>query len=189
MTLNLQDEHRIAIELALRASQRIEAVVLVRRYAGVGLREAVDYINELERKLGPSPAQDKYDHSWAWVVAIGCFRSDLIEYLWYPAEMYENTQNGAVIVTGLFEANGRREVEALARSFQIDPWDFNQHKLVPGNLCEDVIWDELYDNPTVADLTPYWEAYNKEMQRFTALRDANFDFYFWMRDTAWGDEH
>ena len=189
MTLNLQAEHRTAIELALRTFQRVEAVLLVRRYAGVGLREAVDYIYELERKLGLSSAQDKYDHTWAWVVAIGRFRSDLIGYLWYPAEMYENTRNGAVIVSVVFEANGRRKVEALARSFQIDPWDFNQHKLVPGDLREDAIWDELYDDPTVADLTQSWDAYKKEMQCFSALRDANFDFYFWMRDTAWGDEH
>jgi hypothetical protein len=97
--------------------------------------------------------------------------------------MYENTQNGAVIVSSVFEAYGRHEVEALARSFQINPWDFNQHKLVPGNLREDAIWDELYDDATLADLTPRWEAYLKEIQHFSALRDANFDFHFFRRMT------
>jgi hypothetical protein len=52
-----------------------------------------------------------------------------------------------------------------------DPWDFNQHKLVPSNVDVDGLRAFLETLQGSEELM-------SDLEAFLALRDAGFDFYF-----------
>jgi len=78
---------------------------------------------------------------YAEIIAIGSYLPDLKKHLEYPDEFYEKTIQGAPVVKVLF---GIAEGSSLSKEFAsylgvTDPWDFNQHKLIPSNFNADEI--------------------------------------------------
>ena len=61
---------------ALRRGNKIEAITLMRAHAGIGLKEAKDAIDAMERTMGPrskglSPGEVPHSSEWRWwIVAI-----------------------------------------------------------------------------------------------------------------------
>lgn len=181
MNLQLDTEDSNAVEALLRAGKKIDAIAIVRRATNVGLRDAVDFLEELKRQLDLPELKYNHDETiFADVVAIGSYREDLAQYLNYPPSFFANTREGANVVGFLFEAWGQAEAEGLARCFGIDAWDFNQHKLDPARLDEEMIWDVFFGTDGSANLTDCWNAYMRQLNRFATLRAAGFDFYFWI---------
>jgi hypothetical protein len=110
---------------------------------------------------------------YAEITAIGLFRQDLIPDLEYPAETYEGTANGAVVIVDLF---GIVEGSSASRQFAnllgiSDPWDFNQHRIDPNAVDIDGLRAFV---ETLAGAA----AYARDIERLERLRSAGFDFYF-----------
>lgn len=73
------------------------------------------------------------------IIAIGKFKRELIPYLDYPEEFYEDTPEGAEIVTSLFCCSTTSLSERLATAVGIDPWKFEECHLDPARFD----WEQL----------------------------------------------
>jgi hypothetical protein len=159
----MKDEQLQVVLGHLRTFERLRAIIAVREYTGLGLREAVDRIEELEREFGLTKEDRKVDMGMdAEVLAIGKFSRNLAKYMDYPEKYYARTQDGVSVVSSLFSAVSTARSCELAEAFGVDPWDFNQHHL----------------NPARADLAKLREFEEEHVEKFEALRDAGFEFYY-----------
>ncbi len=100
----------------------------------------------------------------AEIIAIGPFSKRIVKHLEYSNELYTNVKEGAKIAQIIFSIDsGSIQSHKLAKAFNIDPWNFDQHHL----------------NPHEANLTILEELFSpKEVEDFVALRNAGFDFFF-----------
>ena len=100
------------------------------------------------------------------VLAIGPFRPSLLPHLDYPAHLHARTSEGATLIETVFETSeGSTRSRALAACFGIDPWDFDAHALDAG----------------AADVERLRTLFSEELElveKFLALREAGFRFYF-----------
>ena len=63
----------------------------------------------------------------AELVAIGPFSEDIVNYLSYPPEYYEDTEKGNTVYTVICSMATSAGSEELAQALGIEPWDFNRH--------------------------------------------------------------
>lgn len=98
----------------------------------------------------------------ARLFAVGPFSAKVAEHLPYSARHYKDTAEGRTIVRWLFDCWGESMSRELADCFEIDPWDFNDHKV----------------NPWVVDIEKLRRLFPKDVNDFVALRDAGFTFFF-----------
>ena len=139
----------------------VAAVAYVRRVLDLPFSEALEIVASV---LG-WPCPPATDATSAEIIAVGPFRLDVADFLEYGAEMYADTREGAtVIVTVACVLEDSAATRALARSFGIDPWDFNAHEL----------------DPWRADLDSLRTVSGEErpVETLVALREAGFRFYF-----------
>ncbi|RYZ41913.1 MAG: hypothetical protein EOO71_10045 [Myxococcaceae bacterium] len=102
---------------------------------------------------------------WAQVIATGTFRRHLMPFMDYGAKFHESTREGArLVVSFINEVSGVIEVDALAECMGVSAWDFNTHAIQPEKVH-------------IAELCLLMEDEDLA-ERFTALRDAGFQFYF-----------
>ncbi len=166
MRFELDEENRAVVEAHLRVFEKIQAVLVVRRCTGANLREAVNFVDQFARELDPPVEYGTHDMGMtAQILAIGPFRKELAQYLNYPADYYAQTREGVPVISFLFQCFGSSQSEELAACFALDPWDFNQHKIVPGRV-------------DVARLKEAFRETPKDIDAFVAMRTAGFEFFF-----------
>lgn len=101
----------------------------------------------------------------ARIYAIGPFSNAVKNDLMYSASHYKNTKDGVnVFVYGMFECFNSTQSKILAKCFNIDPYDFNQHEFIPSEKCD---WDTLRNE---------FDEYSVEQTQL--LADNGFKFYF-----------
>lgn len=66
----------------------------------------------------------------AALVAIGPFSEDVVKYLCYPSECYEDTKQGNTVYTIICWMSTTSGSEQLAEALGVEPWNFNQHFLL-----------------------------------------------------------
>jgi hypothetical protein len=99
----------------------------------------------------------------AEVVAIGPFSPAIAGRLDYPPDFYKNTREGATVITLVFQALTSRQSHELAECFGVEAFDFNRHHL----------------NPRAVDVERLRQIFDPaEVERFLALRQRGFDFYY-----------
>ncbi|MBN8228487.1 hypothetical protein JYK02_13330 [Corallococcus macrosporus] len=103
----------------------------------------------------------------AGVVATGPFRRTLVPFLDYGASFYEHTREGTrILVTLMFDLHDPVQLRDAGQCLGVDPWDFNTHVIDPARVDLEglgIVWED--------DGLP---------DRFTALKDAGFQFLFRM---------
>lgn len=100
----------------------------------------------------------------AELIAIGPFSQAVVEHLDYPKDFYEDTPDGATVITSLFACGSSDSSHGLAKAFRVDSWQFQEHCNLDGrgaDLDELRVWFEPDD---IVD--------------FLALRTAGFKFYY-----------
>ena len=149
----------------LREKGRIDALITLRRVAGVDLRRATELLDAAIAGARPGDIYggDNMGMS-ADVLAIGPYSTAVKQHMEYPAKFYADTRDGAPILRVLFQVfEGSTKSRELAECFGIDAWDFNQHEL----------------DPARADLPKLGEMFGEEdVAVFEALRGAGFKFYY-----------
>lgn len=113
------------------------------------------------------------------LIAIGPFKKNLVKYLDYPADFYDDTKEGAIIVTSFGACPSSRTSEELARSCGIKLWDFNSHKLDRAKIdsyCAAAAILGYYDNCPELGKEP--EEFINLVEGINVLLDENWDFYF-----------
>ena|SRR5690349_440328 len=99
----------------------------------------------------------------AEVIAIGPFSKTLVPALGYPAEQYLGVEEGATVITTVFEAFGSTQSEKLSQCFGVGRWDLGRHVL----------------DGSKADLGGLRRDFDEQStEHFVALREAGFQFYF-----------
>ncbi|XXX74630.1 hypothetical protein WMF30_43970 [Sorangium sp. So ce134] len=124
----------------------------------------------------------------AEVLAIGPFRRDLVPHLCHPAERFEATVEGALIVERVFYTpEGSSRSRQLASCFGVDPWALGRHALDPFRADLGAL-RELFAHEARCALhrggAPASEAACPRCSRldavakFLALREAGHQFFF-----------
>ncbi|MHA7628832.1 hypothetical protein [Corallococcus sp. M7] len=110
----------------------------------------------------------------AGVIAIGLFRRSLVPFLEYDASRYANTREGTrFIVTLMFDLHDPEQLRDAGQALGVDPWDFNTHVIAPERVdpkALGIVWED--------DGLP---------EKFAALKDAGFQFYFRLEPLPWAD--
>lgn len=106
----------------------------------------------------------------AVVIAIGPFSRSVADFLGYPAELFANTREGAVVTAHLF---GILEGSGLSRQFALllgisDPWDFNQHQIEPSSV----------DGAGLESFAEAYPDYADDVGSLRALLSAGFALHF-----------
>lgn len=106
----------------------------------------------------------------AEVIAIGPYSSNIAEFLDYPADLYKDVPDGAVISRRLF---GILEGSSLSREFAAllgisDAWDFRQHKIDPAKINADGL----------RDFGAQYQEYEDDVTALLRLKTAGFEFHF-----------
>ena len=106
----------------------------------------------------------------AGLIAIGPFSPTVAAFLDYPAERFASTRHGVVVTRRLF---GIVEGSSASREFAVllgivDPWDFDQHLVVPASI----------DRPGLASFARTYPDYADDVQALGVLPDAGFDIHF-----------
>lgn len=161
----LSEAERLEVLGHLRAGSRLQAIVSIRRFTSLGLRDAVALLERVEAEFTPDECYggDEMGMS-ARILCIGPFSTSVLEHMEYPPKFYSDTRDGAPILRYLFEVDeGSTRSRELAACFGIEAWNFNDHKLKP-------------EGANTAKLTEMFGA--NEVRVFEALRDAGFAFYF-----------
>lgn len=77
---------------------------------------------------------------WESLYAIGEFERSLAKYLDFGSERYEKVKDGVSVITNIFTIESSVPEHAqLADCLQIDPFDFNQHKIDPFSVNTDLV--------------------------------------------------
>lgn len=160
------DKKEIAEEIKklLLEENKIKAIVLVREKLGLGLKEALEIVNEVQMECFPNQMIREEDMGMnAEIIAIGIFKEDIIPYLEYPENCYSSVREGIKITSFICEASTTSRSYLLAECLGIDPWDFNQHEINPLNMNIERMKTEFGDD--VVD-------------RINALHHAGFSFFY-----------
>lgn len=102
------------------------------------------------------------------VIAIGRFSKAIAPYLGYPLYSYDDTPEGATVITSLLECCTTYQSGELAEALGIDPWKFEQAHFDANLVAEEVLQDAIG-----RDTCGRWE-----VERFLELRTAGFQFYY-----------
>jgi len=107
------------------------------------------------------------------ILAIGPFSKAIAGRLEYPEERYAKTCDGAPVILTLFGiTHGTTASTTFAALLGIDdPWDFNQHKLVPSKADVGALRDFFLTLQDGNEFLP-------DLEAFVVLRERGFDFYF-----------
>jgi len=114
------------------------------------------------RKVGSVMGMD------AELLAIGKYTKEIRDNLEYPADFYDDTPEGATIITVVGTCCNTSDSRLLAEVFNISPWQFQEHCDLSG---EGVDLDQL---------TMVFE-YGHDVKSFQVLRDHGFKFYYMPR--------
>jgi hypothetical protein len=106
-----------------------------------------------------------------------------VPYLRHPAERYEATAEGSLLVELVFSTpEGSTRSRGLASCFGVDPWDFGRHALDASRA--DLAALRALFNPDARSAahgegvtTPPGPCCD-DVARFLALRDAGYQFFF-----------
>jgi hypothetical protein len=106
----------------------------------------------------------------AEIVGIGSYSKSVSCFLDYRSEFYATTLEGAVVSRRLF---GIEQGSSLSRTFAAllgiaDPWDFNQHKLIPSRI----------DLVGLREFGKQYPEYREDVHTLEALLQAGFEFHF-----------
>ena len=93
----------------IKAGEKIQAVKLVRDYTGVGLKDALDYVNELERTIEKASVKPKQAHYVSGISAIDGMEGHEFEY--FCADLLRKVGFSEVTVT---RGSGDQGVDILA---------------------------------------------------------------------------
>lgn len=75
----------------------------------------------------------------AKLYAIGKFSKEIIPYLDYPEDFYDDVVEGVLIHTTLYSCNTTGESKELALALGTNPWDFNTHFIIKDNIDFDAL--------------------------------------------------
>ena len=77
----------------------------------------------------------------AEIIAVGPFSPEVAGFLGYPARLYANTREGAIVTCRLFRiAEGSTLSRQLAALLGVsDAWDFNQHQ-IDRTMVMSLVW-------------------------------------------------
>jgi hypothetical protein len=70
----------------------------------------------------------------AELLAIGKFSKDIVDILSYPYDFYEEVPEGSDICTCVACMPTKDTSIALAKSFGIEPWEFEKHIFIPDKV-------------------------------------------------------
>ena len=101
----------------------------------------------------------------AELLAIGKFSKGIVNYLDYPKDFYDDTPEGAIIITRVVDCVTTTASEDLADAFRINPWKFEQHCELDAINADLFLMQEAAEDPLSVEV-------------FKALRDAGFKFYY-----------
>lgn len=101
----------------------------------------------------------------AELLAIGKFSKTIAEYLDYPKNYYDDTPEGAIIITRVVNSTTTIGSEDLAAAFGIDPWKFEQHCELDAINADLFLLQEAVEDPLSVEVVK-------------ALREAGFKFYY-----------
>ncbi len=102
----------------------------------------------------------------AELLAIGKFSKELADFLEYPKEFYDDTPEGAIVITSVLVCNTSRASRALAKALKVSPWNFGEHCELDGvDINEDLLLEDSVDGEDA-------------VLSFRALRDHGFKFYY-----------
>ena len=106
----------------------------------------------------------------AEVIAIGPFSPEVAGFLGYPAKLFTNTKEGAIVTCRLF---GISEGSTVSRQFAAllgisDPWDFNQHQ----------VDSTMVNVPGLEAFGQRYSDYDSDVEALKVLLRAGFAFHF-----------
>lgn len=152
------------IKKLLLQENRAKAVILVRQKLGLGLRRALEVVNEIEDEYLLNQLICEEDaRMTSEVVAIGIFKKDIVPYLEYPEDYYRTVKEGIKIMTFICQGLGRSRSYSLAKCLGIDVWDFNQHEIDISKINVECVKAEFG---------------NDVIDAIDALHRAGFSFFF-----------
>ncbi len=99
------------------------------------------------------------------IIAIGKFKKEIAQYLDYPADYYDDTPEGAEIITSLFLCNSSQQSKDLAHALGIDPQKFEQCHFNAKEIDIEKLLTET-------------EFERDDIIMFDELRKAGFEFYY-----------
>jgi len=100
------------------------------------------------------------------VICVGQFSKDIVDYLDYESNAYENVQDGAIVITTFFNCNTSDQSHQLAKALGADAWDFNTHAI----LKNKVNWEALRE---LSETCAEWG--EESIQQFRCLlKEKNF---------------
>lgn len=101
----------------------------------------------------------------AELLAVGNFSKSIVDCLEYPANFYDDTPDGSLIITHVCNSVTSRGSELLAESLGISPRQFERHVYIAG---------------VHADLAKLREAIEDidGVRKFVLLREAGFMFHY-----------
>ena len=101
----------------------------------------------------------------AELLAIGNFSKSIVDCLDYPANFYDDTPDGSLIITHVCYSNNSECSKLLAEALGISPWQFEMHVYIAG---------------VHADLAKLGEAIEDVdgVRKFVLLREAGFMFHY-----------
>lgn len=101
----------------------------------------------------------------AELLAIGPFSKQIVGNLEYPADFYEDTPVGSLIITCVCCCNNTDGSKLLAEALRIHPWKFEEHCNIDGQDVSLVLMADVIENPD-------------DIVDFVALHEAGFKFYY-----------
>lgn len=155
------EDERDVLATLVQAS-RIEAILEVRKRSGCGLKEAHEILRELESRARPRPDDDIV--MWE-ILATGPFCSEIGEFLDCPEYRLASIRHGASVIVSALGCNTRVAWELIAEHLGVVPNDLRTHVI-------DVAAADLDCLAGLAD--------ERELAALSRLRDAGFQFYFFM---------
>lgn len=162
--LNSQEE-RDEVVRVFDQKGLLEAVLYVRRVADVGLAEAHAAVLPVLHEAGRLRETGSGETS-VELIAVGPFSRAIATFLDYEPEMYAGVPDGAKVIVHLFEVyENDKAAHELASYLGANVWDFNTHALDP--------WRADLDSLRMLD-----DGDDALARQFTALRAANFRFFF-----------
>lgn len=118
------------IKKLLLQENKAKAITLLRKKLGLGLKRALEVVNEIENEYLLNQLICEEDvRMTSELVAVGIFKKDIAPYLEYPEDHYSNVKEGIKILTFICQGLGRSRSYLLAECLGIDVWDFNQHEI------------------------------------------------------------
>ena len=106
----------------------------------------------------------------AELYAIGPYSKDVAPFLDYPASFYEDTPEGAVIITTVASCVSSVGSNGLAEALGIQPWAFEQHCDVLSHTRLEDVDLSLFAASAEGGTTP--------VESFLKLALAGFKFYY-----------